>query len=388
MAFLTKEQIEKLIEAIRRNATWLTWRLLGSQYITETDLAALKAQGLLPMDITADTVRQAFVLGQLESVLKEAEWKNLTWEQAMEAATTKQTPVNELQIRAAGISFFSKLRGLEDEIREGLFDQISRATQGAIDESTVREKIRQIVTVGVEADKNYRQVANDFRETLKETKRNWHRVAATELHSARQNGVVSAIITGTDVYKDAQGVDSDVAVTPNPDACDDCKRIYLDPKTGNPRIFKLSELLGNAGTNYIRPWRKNAKPVVPPLHPHCFCRVRYVPRGWGYDDKGKFTLLDTDKFIESVTKKSNEGLEDMQKAQPNELLHTASNLMPTDEDIQSLSTKEDLVNALDRIEALKKLHISNHDLWHELDALERKVLFQSTQVLGGSGNEQ
>lgn len=268
MAFLTKEQVAKLAEIIRLNATWLTWRLLGSNYITEADLQKLKQLGLLPMDMQVESIRYSFVLGKLESLLKEGQWKNLDFDTLVSAATARQTPVQELQIEAAELSAFTRFRGLEADLQRGLYDALSTATQSAIDESTLKQNIKDVIKIGVEARKNYREVANDLREQLKEQKRNWHRVASTEMHAARQRGVVDSILSGTDVYYRAEGIDSDVAIVPDHDACEDCLRLYLDPETGHPKIFKLSTVMGNAGSNYDKPWRKNAKAVIPPMHPN------------------------------------------------------------------------------------------------------------------------
>lgn len=300
--FLTKEQIAKLAEIIRNHATWLTWKLLGTHYISEVDLQQLKKQGLLPTGVQVESIRYSFVLGELESLLREAQWKNLDWPTLVSAANARQTPVQEMQIEASELTALTQFRGLEQDIQHGLYEALARATQSAIDSSVIKEKIKDTIKIGVEARKNYKQVAKELRETLQETKRNWHRVASTELHSAKQQGVVSSILNGIDVYRHADGADSNVAIVPDPDACDDCKRLYLDPKTGNPRIFKLSEIIANTGTNYIKPWRQNAKPVVPPLHPHCFCRIRYVPPGWGWDAKGKFTLINAEASWASMKK--------------------------------------------------------------------------------------
>lgn len=302
MAFLTKEQIAKLAEVIRQHATWLTWRLLGSSFITEADLQQLKQVGLLPMDIQVESIRYSFVLGELESLLKEGQWKNLEFDALVAATEARHTPVQELQIKASELSAFTQFRGLEGDIQKGVYESLSKASQAAIDEVSIKGKIKDVIKMGVEARKNYREVARDLANQLQEKKRNWHRVASTEMHSARQRGVVSAILSGTDVYYRAEGVDSDVAVVHDADSCEDCKRIYGDPKTGNPKIFKLKELLSNEGSNYQRPWRINAKPVVPPLHPHCSGRLRYVPPGWGWTGEGKYTLIDPEKSIASMKK--------------------------------------------------------------------------------------
>jgi predicted double-glycine peptidase len=122
------------------------------------------------------------------------------------------------------------------------------------------------------------------------------------MHSARQRGIAAAIIQKEDIYKYSDGIDSNVAVVHDYDMCDDCRRLYYDPKTGNPKIFKLKELLDNEGSNYRRPWRQNAKPVLPPAHPHCYGRLHYVPAGWGWDDQHEFTLLDPAEAYPEVVK--------------------------------------------------------------------------------------
>jgi hypothetical protein len=76
---LTKQQVEQLIAIFRHHMTWMSWRLLGTVSITESDLQELKRKGLLPLDVTAETIRDAYVLGRLESILKIAEFQKLTW---------------------------------------------------------------------------------------------------------------------------------------------------------------------------------------------------------------------------------------------------------------------------------------------------------------------
>jgi hypothetical protein len=372
MVFLTKEQIAKLAETIRLHASWLTWRFFGSQYITEADLQALKRLGILPMDVQVESIRYAFVLGELEALLKEAEWKQLSFDDLISAAKATQTPLQQLQIEASESSALSVFRGLEEEIKRGVFDKLVAASQKAIDESTIKEKVKDVIKIGLEAHKNYREVAKDLKEDLKGSKRNWYRVADTELHAARQRGVVSAILSGIDVYRFANGVESNVAVVHGAKACEDCLRIYNDPKTGNPKIFKLRELMENAGSNYDRPWRKNAKPVVPPLHPFCRGRLVYVPEGFGWDSRGEFTVVDEGP----QDKKSLGELEDMKKS--HELLSQAS-FIPTDEQVSALA-EEDIPKALDKIQALKKMHADDAAMIEQLDALELKVLHQLVNI--------
>lgn len=299
MPILTRQQIEELAQIIRQHASWLTWRLFGNQFISDSDLQKLKDKKILPMDVQVDAIKHAFILGELESLLKTTEWKNLSWEQLQEVAQSPHSDVEKLQIEASELSAYTVLRGLEDDIRNGLYDSLAKTTKAAIGEGQVSGIVRDEVKLGVDLSKRFDQVAIDLAERTKEVKRNWHRVAATELHAARQNGIVHSITTGTDVYKYSKKADSSVSVVPDPDACSDCKKMYLG-KDGKPIIFKLSELLNNAGSNYVRPWRKNARPVVPPLHPHCYCTIRYVPEGWSWGDEGHLTMTDPDAVVEAA----------------------------------------------------------------------------------------
>jgi hypothetical protein len=296
MPILTRQQIEELAQIIRQHASWLTWRLFGDRYISESDIQKLKDKDILPMDVQVDAIKHAFILGELESLLKHAEWKGLTWEQLQEVAQAPHSDVERLQIEAAELSALTVLRGLEDEIRNGLYDSLAQTTQAALSEGHVTGIVRDEVKLGVDLSKRFDQVAIELADRTKEVKRNWHRVAATELHAARQNGIVHAIVTGTDVYKYSRREESKVSVVPDPGACADCRRLYLGPG-GRPIIFKLSDLLNNSGTNYVRPWRQNAQPVIPPLHPNCFCTLRYVPDGYDWGDRGHLEMTDPDAVI-------------------------------------------------------------------------------------------
>lgn len=292
MAVLTRAQVEKIAGIIEQHTTWFAWRVYGKNAVSKKAIAELKAKGVLPMDVSVQSIKYAYVLGKLEAVLKESEYKNLTWSELEEAARGRYTPVDHLQIDAAEFTTMTQFRRLGDDIKAGLYSSLARTTSKKLSEIQVKGEIKDVVQAGVELSRSYQEVARDLVNQLKEPNRNWTRVAATEMHAARQKGIAIAIIQGEDVYEDAEGEDSFVAVVHDDDACDDCKRIYNDPKTGHPRILRLKELLANEGTNYQRPWRQNAQPVVPPLHPHCYGRLRYIPPGWGWNKDGRFTLLD------------------------------------------------------------------------------------------------
>jgi hypothetical protein len=384
MAILTRDQIEKLAEIIRKHATWVVWRLLGDKYVFQKDIDKLTQEGTLPMGVQTPVIQHSFVLGRMESLLKEAEWKGFTWDQLVDAATAKHTDLQKLQIEATELSANVTLRGLFDDIQRGLYQEIAQATGQAVTEAVVKEKVAEEIKDGVESRKGYIKVANGLVDSLKETQRNWHRVAVTEMHSAKEKGVVSSILSGEGVYRRADGPESFVAVMCDPDACQDCRRLYLDPTTGHPKIFLLSELLSNEGTNYIRPWRQNARPVIPPLHPHCFCRLRYVPPGWGWNDKGRFTVVDSDRYSEHLQSKVDKSVGILSKADDGDhsLLRTSQQQIPSQEEIDSIQTRQEAVQLAESLDKIKELYADDPEEFKRIEGIQHNVYSKAVDFEG------
>jgi hypothetical protein len=291
MAVLTQDQVNKIAELIRQHTNWFIWKVFGKDLISAEDLKELKESGLLPMEVSYESIKYSYVLGKLEAILKKNEWKNLTWDQLMDEASGAPSAVDKLIIDSSNLSAVNKFRKLEQEIKDNVFDDIIVHTNHTIVEAAVRGTLKDTIKTGMELDQSYREVARNLRETFRNSKRDWIRVAVNEMHHAHQRGSASAIANKEEVYERGEGIDSQVYVAHDKNSCPDCQRLYMDPGTGNPKIFTLKELMLNEGTNYIRPWRQNAKPVIPPLHPHCSGRIVYLPKGWGFDEKGSLTVV-------------------------------------------------------------------------------------------------
>lgn len=292
MPLFTTKQIEKLAETIRLHTNWFIWRTINYRLITPADLKELQDHKVLPTDISINSIQDTYTLGKLESLLKRNEWLNLGWDAAMEEAEQKtRTPIEDKQIEAIELHYASKIRGLAEDIRQGLYDELARQSGQQVTEAHVNDIIKETIKTGM-ADRDLRHmIARTLADRLSEIRREWMRVTINEIATAEQKGIANTIIQKEDVYRFSDGLDSDVAVAHGPNACADCLRMYTD--NGKPKIFKLRELIANEGSNYNRPWRKNAKPVVPPLHPHCGGTLMYVPKGWGFDKDNLFTYIGT-----------------------------------------------------------------------------------------------
>lgn len=305
---LSKAQINRLIEAVKRHVNWLVYTLGGEASLTPEELEQLKKDKLLPTGFDVNLVGNSYVLGMLRMLLKKADYSKLTFEQLMEAVDRDMTPVEKLAVQHAMHSAGTHLKRLGQDIADGAYDAILSAANSTLTEASVRDLVKDEVAFALLKRKNYMAVATDLSHNLKtDWRRDWRRVAETELHRAKVQGQVQAIVSKVDVYAHAEGPESRVSVVPAPDRCVDCHHYYLD-SSGNPKIFTLSELIaagsnGDEGVSHKRSGGKHVhwKTTLPPLHPRCGCNLVYIPPGYGWVD-GRLRLVDTAAYKASLKK--------------------------------------------------------------------------------------
>lgn len=133
----------------------------------------------------------------------------------------------------------------------------------------VRSTVRDALAAGMA----WRELSRLLISVMAGSSRDWDRVARTELQGAYNEGVLASGMTRF-------GSQARIARVPESDACDACKRLFLE--NGRPRIFTAVELTGN-GTNVGR------KPpqwlaTVWPIHPNCRCDTVTVPPGHVFSD--------------------------------------------------------------------------------------------------------
>ena len=126
-----------------------------------------------------------------------------------------------------------------------------------------------------------------LREKTNDWERDWHRVAHTEMWSAKCQGEVEAILQGESPFSNDKG-DTEVYCKPGPNACPKCKQMYLERDGVTPKVFKLSQLISN-GSNYGKK-QADWKPCVPPLHPNCMCPLSIKPKNTKFDEQGNLEL--------------------------------------------------------------------------------------------------
>lgn len=261
--------MQELRRILKLHANWLLYATVGESALTTLELAELREYGKLPMDSALDLVDKSYFLGRMRSTQKVSEYKK-----ASKVVPATLNPVEEGTLEAARTKSLVRLKKIADDAM-GTF---------VVDTTLVGN-----------------QKAIDVK------KQAWSSAVRTEFQAAKIQGIANTIANRSDLYANSDGPESDVSVIPARQCCEDCREHYLD-KDGNPKIFKLSELMAsgsNADQGVIHTKTAGKHPywktTLPPLHPNCGCTLVYVPPGHAWVD-GKLSLLNKSLFLEHISK--------------------------------------------------------------------------------------
>jgi hypothetical protein len=278
---LTPADLNEIRRIVDDHWTSLMVEAFGTEAVglTAADLDRLVKDGLLePAAVgVVDPIGDARWLGSMGERMR-AQGIDPTTATAAKVATYARNaaalyPVEVEAVKFARASAGQWCKGLGNRMA----DQIISATNA--EDMALRQKM--ITTIqtetarAIEERATVRKLASNLGHATGDWARDWRRIAATEMQTAHQTGVATAIARDF-------GPEALAAKIPTPLACKRCRDLYLDASTGRPRIFKLSDLLAN-GTNVGRK-SKDWLPVVGATHPHCLCFLTSVNPGWAFDD--------------------------------------------------------------------------------------------------------
>lgn len=284
---LTTEQIQLLSRIIRDHHTGLVIDMFGTAAagIPSEEIDRLVRLGIidrdaakaLTVDLVGDTFRFAMMQIQLESLARRAErkpadtdsWSYDTVRDELARDPLPLSPRENDMIDIAQRKAGSYMTVLGDRVANDM------VTAGISEEQELA-MVRDEMFRNVERRESVRKLASRLGNRTGDWSRDWVRVARTEIQTTSNLARGEAI--GTEF-----GGDALLARVPNPGACPICLRLFLDPETGKPKIWKLSTLLAN-GSNR---GKKQADwlATLETVHPNCHCRVRYVGEGWEFNDK-------------------------------------------------------------------------------------------------------
>lgn len=266
---LTKEQLKKIEEIIKRRFIALTYEALGERALTEEEIELLKKHGLLHHS-TRHFTGDAYTLGRVVSGLDKAIARKITYEKALAAGS--KLPITAVEKRAmefAADHAGQYIRGIGAEIAKDV------VTAGTRMSRTAAQAVKEEVGTALAERLTISQLKSNLSDAIVGHKRDWLKVASTEMQDAIQHGIHN------EIKRNAEGEDPLVYKRPSPNACKHCKKVYLLSDGVTPRIFRLSSLEeSNIGLK-ASDWG----PTVGPVHPFCQCQLSPVPKGWGFKKK-------------------------------------------------------------------------------------------------------
>lgn len=284
---LTEEQIEELKRLIEAHFRWTVGLGWGVDQTTQKRWE--KAGIVKPDDDFMEWVVKGFVAGRLADILKDTD----SYARMLKLA--QQLPMSradKLALEAAKTNAAQYIKGygrkmadaaeevLQSRHRTMIHDVIQAYFAGDLTQTTRNDQNLLPQEVSVlntgRVVTGWQGLSGELKNRFKavDMSRDWDTVAQTEIRYAVNLGKFMSIqhegggnAENIEVYYHVQ-----------PTACKYCKKLYLNPD-GTPKIFKLSELLGNitltGGMNVGLKagqigsdggWLPNAV-----AHPHCHC---------------------------------------------------------------------------------------------------------------------
>lgn len=285
MKILSDEQLKK-IASILEDHIGLILYITNGQH--KPNKIILKKLGL-PENIT-DIIKNSFVLGKLIQMMKSKEIRKMTYEELKEKAKEIElTKVEENSLNFARQNAGRYVTALGRRIADNIDLSISQASHDANLEVAQRQAINQSVQEAIIKQETRSKLTSELGHNTGDWTRDWRRVAHTEIWNAKLQGEVLSIVQGNSIYSNTKGGDTLVFRRPSPDACNHCKRLYLERDEKTPKIFKLSELINN-GTNVgkkVGDWA----PITGTTHPNCSCPIAVLPDGFGFDENGELQFV-------------------------------------------------------------------------------------------------
>lgn len=287
---LDRNQLKEINDIIQRHIGIMLHLTVGEIGGMETNVDQTTLARLGLPSYTKSVIDNAFVLGKLVQILKRKDLKNMTFEELKNRADTIHlTDIERNSLEYAKQNAAQYVKGLGQRITSSVLNTISDQNQAQNLEEIERGEIRSRISRAVIDRESQGKVISALGHMTGDWTRDWMRLVHTELWNAKLTGEAVAILSGQSVYSQEKRGDTLVFRRPSPDACPECKKLYLRPDGVTPRIFKLKYLIRN-GTNVGRK-RQDWRPVVQSTHPNCACTLSVIPDGFGFDKDGRMVFV-------------------------------------------------------------------------------------------------
>lgn len=298
----TPTEIQSILSVVDYHNSFLIISMLGKDVLDDWDRFVLKQNGIDIDQIEEQfppTYFQSLMWGRLSSLLQEKDAKEITYSDFEKYVKRGQyIPLSDREQREYEIArqkTYGHLKGLGTKLRNDvstiLINEIEQTRQDY--EKIIKDEIER----GVVERKTVTSIISEIGHKTEVWNHDWGRIVETECNNIFQIGRAQTIAK-------EKGEDSLVFKDVYSGACRFCIKLFLTAGIGSqPRLFKLSELAAN-GDNIglkVNDW----KPVLSSVHPHCRCHLRYLPKGYEWnDEEGKFTPSEKKEDLPRIERRS------------------------------------------------------------------------------------
>jgi hypothetical protein len=286
---LTKRQLDKILKIINDRVLGFTYEALGERALTSEEITNLKRLGLLT-ETTRHMIADPIALGRLTALLPPSASHGITYGDVERMIPREAlTDVERKMVRYASESAGEYIKGIKD--------RMVRDVRVAASGEALRQ-IREGVATSIANRETVSQLKTRLFDIIDDKSRDWRMVAQTEMNNAVQNGVFNEIRQKSD-----EGEDQLVFKRPRSDACQYCKKVYLESDGITPKIMKLKDLANSNFGLKASEWQ----PTIGSVHPHCNCQLNVLPKGYGFV---KMNTANEDFEFEGVEYKRGEIIND------------------------------------------------------------------------------
>lgn len=309
----TQAQITEMLGILKRHELVFIGTQLGTGFLTAADKALLKAHGI---DVNKfknkqGIIEHAFLFGILAEAIGDKRAKKMNYAQFQTFLASGNfiplTDEEEFALKQMKQRSFNDITNLGARMRNAVSNAVVRSNQQQA--VVVSEMIREKTIDALQMRKSATQLAATLADTSKDWEVDWLRIAYYLTHEAYNSGRAQGILRN-------HGAKAEVYFDVYPEACDECKKLYLtepDNPDSEPIVFKLIDIIKNG--NNIGRKRDQWKPTISPVHPYCRCTINYKNPNMEWDanlhafvkpkkvkiTNSKFKNIDLDSII-TVTK--------------------------------------------------------------------------------------
>jgi hypothetical protein len=298
-SLLSRKQVRDILDLIRDTHFAFMVELGGDVAIPPEELSRLRSKGRLPAP-RMSLIQRAYEYGLLAA--KHGPDHDATislgaFMAFLNSSAAGLSARDQRTVRDVTDHMVSHVNGMSLDLQRKFHRALAEADKHI---RRLRDHaISKITSEGAARREGVREIAARLRKATRDLRKDWTIVAATELNNWIQEGKAAAIRQ--------RSADKDPLVfkRPRPDACPYCRILYLEEDGVTPRVFRLSDLVAN-GTNHDRKANRPTlsgsaatewKPTLDSVHPFCRCSLQEMPKGYGFDDKGKLVWKGLEKAL-------------------------------------------------------------------------------------------